>query len=340
MLHHWIPASYSGVVSIYFTSGYVLAGVLLALAGLAASFGIFALSEDRERKSSALLSSIVISTSMWVFVFSSLVFCAVFMGSYVFSTIDAILDVAKFSLVPAVTVGPAVTYFLRNRSMKKIYPYFITSKTGSNLKRADVPQDGIVSRAFSVFSTLLYSAKLSGVSLSIVPASDSSFPASAAMDWRGEKVVAISSMTLLALDDEELKAVLAHELGHIAHRDSFRKTFATAYRSAFIFDPVAHFVEAAIYRDGELYADEYSARLTGKPAALASALIKIHESMSSPIASVQSASLLLNRKDSGIFSKEPSLSQRIKRLLEMQDREIEEEEKSEKTRQTAEQGFV
>jgi len=313
-MRQWIP-TFNGVVSLYFTSDVIIIGIVIAAVALFASFAIFALSKNHDRKSASLLSSILISTSMWIFVLTSLVLCEVLMESYQYSVSDAILDVAKFALVPTVALGPVLSFVLRNRAMKKIYPYFaFTTKVESGIDSFE----GIFSKAPLLFSKLMDSAKLSNVSLSILPGS-TKLPASAALDWRGKKVVGISAKTLAALDEDELKAVLAHELGHIVHRDSFRKTMATAYRSAFIFDPLAHFVEAAIYRDGELYADEYSAQLTGKPAALASALIKIHESMMSvQLPTLHSASLLLNHGDSGIFSKEPSLTQRIKRLLEME----------------------
>jgi Zn-dependent protease with chaperone function len=321
---HWSPSpTYLGVVGQYFTSYPVMTGITIALFALAVTFFIFAISKNHEKKSSSLLWSIMISTAMWVFVVSSLVLCAVFMSDYVLSASTAIIDVAKFALIPAISVGPVLTYYLRNRAMKRLYPYLSSSKVedlGST--------EGLTARVGALFSNLLYSAKLSNVSLNVLPGSGE-LPASAALDWKGERVVSISSMIAAALDDEEIKAVLAHELGHIVHKDSMRKTLATSYRSAFIFDPVAHFVEAAIYRDGELCADEYSAELTGKPAALASALIKIHESMqSATMPSLQVASLLLNRRDTGILSKEPSLTQRIKRLLEMQEESAPEKEET------------
>ncbi len=123
------------------------------------------------------------------------------------------------------------------------------------------------------------------------------------------------------MDEEELKAVLAHEFGHLIHKDSLRKTLATAYRTAFVFDPLARFLEAAIYRQGELSADEYSARLTGKPAALASALIQIYEMIRPSSESLPHSlafSQLMRAHESGLLSKQPSLSLRIKKLLELE----------------------
>ncbi len=312
-MHHWTP-SLLNVVEFYFTSNLVVAGILVAVSALAVSFAVFALSKSHGKKSGSMLFAMLISTSLWVFVISSLLFCVDFVSAYAHSPVGSVFSVVKLAIIPTVLIGPIAFYFMRNRAMKKVYPYFTFTRKASE---SGSDSSG---RSSSLFSSLLTSAKLSGIDLSVVPGV-TNLPASAALEWKGEKTIAISSTSIQALDDDELKAVLAHELGHIVHRDSFRKNVATAYRSAFIFDPVAHFVEAAIYRDGELYADEYSARLTGNPAALASALIKIHESMTGIFAKIpitQAASLLLNDHESSIFSKQPSLTLRIKKLLEME----------------------
>jgi heat shock protein HtpX len=314
-LPHWSP-SLVGILGIYFTTNYILAGIVIAALALSGSFAVFAFSKNHGRKSRSMLSAILISSSLWVFIISSIVLCAGLMGEYHRSPADAVLSIARYALVPAVLLGPIVFYLLRNRAMKQLYPFFTsTLKAGNDSELID-------SKVSSLFSGLVRTAKLSGISLSVVSGGPG-LPDSAALDWRGEKMVAISARSVLALDDDELRAVLAHELGHIVHRDSLRKTIATIYRTAFIFDPVAYFVEAAIYRDGELYADEYSARLTGKPAALASALIKIHESMKAPAPRIPEpqtmSSYLLDDHEANIFSKQPSLTLRIKKLLEMED---------------------
>ena len=52
------------------------------------------------------------------------------------------------------------------------------------------------------------------------------------MDWKGKKVIAISEDVASQLDDEELEAVLAHELGHLLglnHTEEF--AFATGANS-------------------------------------------------------------------------------------------------------------
>jgi heat shock protein HtpX len=315
-MFHWNP-SLLDILGDYFRTSFVVTGIVVAALALVASISVFVLARNHNTKSLSLLTTMGISSSLWVFVFSSLAFCVGLMKEYALAPEGTILNVARLALLPTLVLGPIAFYFLRKRALKQVYPFFTLTSRGDNSGT-----ESLRKRTSSIFSHLLSSSGMSGIDLSIVPAL-TNLPVSAALDWRGEKIVAVSVKTIEALDEDELKAVLAHEIGHIAHKDSLRKTMATAYKTAFVFDPVARFVEAAVYRDGEFYADEYSANLTGRPAALASALIKIYESVrSSPslVPNTAGLSLLMKDHDSGLFSKQPSLTLRIKRLLEMEKR--------------------
>jgi Zn-dependent protease with chaperone function len=299
----------------YFTTNYIAAGIIIAAIALVASFSVFIFSKNHSIKNTSLFSTMAISSSLWIFVFASLAFCVSLIPLYQ-TDLDGstIFLVVRLALLPTIALGPIVFYLLRKRALAQIYPFFSISRTAaSDLEFAR-------NRIAPTFSELISRSRLSQVSLSVVEG-DSCLPASAALDWKGEKVVAISKSTIESLDDEELRSVLAHELGHIIHRDSLRKTLATAYRTAFVFDPLARFVEAAIYREGELSADEYSANLTGKPAALASALIKIYEMIRPDGVAVPSSvalSHVMRDHESGLLSKQPSLAVRIRKLLELE----------------------
>ena len=266
------------------------------------------------------MGSILVSSSIWVFLFSSIIFCVAFLNEYASSPERTVLTVAGLSFLPVVILGPVAFFLLRNRALRQIYPYFANN---SNLAKGTTVSD----RASSIFSEVLAASKLRDINLSLVENS-LYFPASAAVDWNKEKTVAVSTDTIEALDDEELKAVLAHELGHISNKDSLQKTVATAYRAAFLFDPLARLIEAAVYRNAEYGADEYSAKLTGMPAALASALLKLFEfngssSISAKTRSVPILSPLMRtgqQKESGLLSKEPSITSRIQKLLELDDK--------------------
>jgi heat shock protein HtpX len=123
-------------------------------------------------------------------------------------------------------------------------------------------------------------------------------------------VVCATTGIMRRLDDQELEAVLAHELSHVAHRDVAVMTFASSLgmlaglvtRMAlwsgimsgrddeegggagaelviFVFSIVIYFISflltQALSRYRELAADRSGALLIGKPTVLASALIKI-----------------------------------------------------------------
>jgi len=99
------------------------------------------------------------------------------------------------------------------------------------------------------------------------------------------------------LEPSELEAVIAHELSHVAHRDATVMTVVSlpgaamaegAQRAGWAFGPLmagrlAGFVIGAVSRVGssalsrhrELTADAGAVALTGRPAALASALLKV-----------------------------------------------------------------
>ncbi len=125
-------------------------------------------------------------------------------------------------------------------------------------------------------------------------------------------VVVITEGIRQRLDDEELEAVLAHELSHVAHRDVAVMTVASSLgmlaglvsrmamwgamlggggrdednQNAFIMELIVMVVSFAVYvvsflltmslsRYRELSADRTGAILIGKPSALASALTKV-----------------------------------------------------------------
>ncbi len=121
-------------------------------------------------------------------------------------------------------------------------------------------------------------------------------------------VVAVTTGLLKLLNKDELEGVLGHELTHIKHRDMLIGTFAAAMAGAIIqlaywarwmaifggfgddrdgdnvieailvaiLAPIAAMlIQAAVSRSREFLADEGGAKISGKPQALASALMKI-----------------------------------------------------------------
>lgn len=109
---------------------------------------------------------------------------------------------------------------------------------------------------------------------------------------------------------------MAHELAHLKNGDTTMKAIALMYRTILPFDPLIRLVEAAINREREYLADETAAVVTGKPWALASALLKIHESLSN-VSTKGLSTLVIIGDGRGILSRHPPLERRIERLLRM-----------------------
>ena len=173
-------------------------------------------------------------------------------------------------------------------------------------------------------------------------------------------VVATTTGLLNTMSDDELEAVLAHEIGHVVHRDMLLSTVAAsiataisyigniimwgfmlggssgndrknnssnmaALGAAIVAPLAAMFIQMAISRNREYYADEASAVLTKRPSSLINALTKIDSMIrrGAPLkVSPSTASLWIANpfKGSGmlqLFSTHPSTEKRIKRLEEI-----------------------
>ena len=167
-------------------------------------------------------------------------------------------------------------------------------------------------------------------------------------------VVAVTEGILSSLSRPELEGVLAHELGHVKHRDiligSVCAVLAQAImllsRLGFFFrrgddreggNPLAAilimilgplaalFLQMAVSRSREFEADAYSAHLTGRPDLLASALGRLEGfNRTSPMHNVEPASahmMIVNPLRGGglmsLFSTHPPVAQRIARLNAM-----------------------
>lgn len=96
--------------------------------------------------------------------------------------------------------------------------------------------------------------------------------------------VLVSSGALERLDPDELSAALAHELAHVAHKDVLLGWGLMGLRLLNAFNPALHLVCRAVASEGERRADELAARVTGKPLALASGLLKLFEASRAQLA--------------------------------------------------------
>lgn len=168
--------------------------------------------------------------------------------------------------------------------------------------------------------------------------------------------VAVTTGILNILNEEELTAVLGHELSHVKNRDILIGTIAAAVAGAItmlsrsamwfgygrhdddrgggnpliallvaILAPIAAMIiQMAISRSREYEADHSGAELTGKPLELASALKKLEAGVKRNPAEVHPAtahlfivSPLSGRSVLTLFSTHPPTAKRVKRLEEM-----------------------
>jgi Zn-dependent protease with chaperone function len=88
----------------------------------------------------------------------------------------------------------------------------------------------------------------------------------------------LSRGVLERLDARELRAALAHELGHVARRDAALSWALLAVRALLVFSPAGQVLVRAIAREAERRADDLAAQLTRDPLALAGGLLKLFRS--------------------------------------------------------------
>ncbi len=167
-------------------------------------------------------------------------------------------------------------------------------------------------------------------------------------------VVAVTEGIMRVLSRPELEAVIAHELGHVKHRDILIGSLAAVLAQAIMFlsrmafwisprdeegrsnplagiaimilGPIAAILlQMAVSRSREYLADDYSAHLTGRPDMLASALERLHAyNQQLPMQSAEPATahmMIVNPLSAGglmsLFSTHPPMAERVERLRHM-----------------------
>jgi beta-lactamase regulating signal transducer with metallopeptidase domain len=102
----------------------------------------------------------------------------------------------------------------------------------------------------------------------------------------GRNALVLSESTINMLDSEELEAVIAHELAHLAWQASGINRLFLALRFLMFYNPVALFIFRRNVNDTEKICDDMAVSFTGKHLAIASGLLKISRNtaaVSSPV---------------------------------------------------------
>jgi heat shock protein HtpX len=101
---------------------------------------------------------------------------------------------------------------------------------------------------------------------------------------RSQKAAVVCATTAIieTLEPHELEGVMAHELTHVKNRDVMIMTiasFAVVLLVSFLVYVISFFLMLALSRYREFAADRGAALITGRPSALASALMKLNGAM-------------------------------------------------------------
>jgi len=116
------------------------------------------------------------------------------------------------------------------------------------------------------------------------------------------------------LDNEELEAVLTHELIHLSRGDYLMNWVAIMLRDAFFYLPTSWRAYGQFSREKEMACDDLVVHVTRRPLALASALAKVWLHLTDG-SQMQLAQMLLRKNEEG-------MANRVERLLSMTDTRV------------------
>jgi beta-lactamase regulating signal transducer with metallopeptidase domain len=122
----------------------------------------------------------------------------------------------------------------------------------------------------------------------------------------GRREVCVPSSILCPLTDEDLDAVLAHELAHLERGDGIWFPLVGAVQYALWFQPLNHLVSSHFRSSAEISCDDRAVELTGNPRALGRAIVRMAEAAALVRGPALAPSILPRKSD---------LLPRVRRLL-------------------------
>jgi len=241
--------------------------------------------------------------------------------------------------------------FLAIAAIMNLVAYFYSHKIVLRSHGAKIIEEHENQRLFRIVKEVAREADIEMPKVAIIP---SDTPNAFATGRNEENaIVAATEGILNTLNDEELKGVMAHEIGHIKSRDMLIMSIAATLAGAITFltrmvmfqmmfgrgrrmNPVllltlilapigAIIIKLAISRKREFEADKKGAEISKNPNALADALEKLNAgNKRNPMKSrnTTSASLFIVNPFKGktmakLFSSHPPTEERVNRLREM-----------------------
>jgi len=160
-----------------------------------------------------------------------------------------------------------------------------------------------------------------GMGVPVVYLSGSGRPTVFSHGGHGEPGIYLSVGLLESLSRDEVLASVGHELAHIRNRDTLWVSAASGLKVASAFNLAGFLLEPALSRDREYLADADGAKLSGRPYALASALVKMAAAAGGGAGEAVLGGLFMGlfapgAGGRGLLSRHPPLGERVRRLLE------------------------
>lgn len=87
--------------------------------------------------------------------------------------------------------------------------------------------------------------------------------------------ICLPEKAILKMDDEQLEAMVAHELAHIARKDHYWSCGLALLEIVFFFQPLLYWVKREINNSNELLCDAWAAQVTGNNLAVAQCLVTV-----------------------------------------------------------------
>jgi heat shock protein HtpX len=257
-------------------------------------------SRNAKLRVSLLTGLYALSIFFWVFIAGSLVLCV---------SQARMVAYAKNG-VPLAVFGALVV----GLSASAIISAIVWKYGNASVLRKFAPREPATDESWvqDYVGTLAKFEGMGGIRVGIV---ETAAPLAMAVGGR-QRTILVSAGLLNLLERDEVEVVVAHEVMHLKHHDAEFKVFSRVLSRILFFDPFSKFFDPAVHREREYLADEMGARASGKPATLASALLKI--ASRSP-QEKGSWGLSILGSGTGIFSRYPPLQERVNRLLLLSD---------------------
>jgi heat shock protein HtpX len=256
-----------------------------------------------------------------------------------------------FVVIGALIGGPETALlFLFFGALINFFAYWFSDKIALKMSRAQPVSEQEAPRLYQMMRELTTRAGLPMPKLYVIPQEQPNAFATGRSPNRS--AVAVTQGILKLLSEDELRGVLAHELGHVRNRDILIQSVVATIAGAITYiaymllwfggddesplglvaslalvllAPIAAaIIQMAISRQREFSADATGAEISGNPESLASALLRLEEGAQAiPMQVNQATEPLYIVKPfsagglASLFSTHPPIEERVRRLRQM-----------------------